>query len=281
MSKDLFSIKPRGGLPLVLATLTGAAIFFVSQFVVGIVIVIVLILAGQSREQLEVTFGADSYWPKFFVFLIISFIMVWLTFIAVRLWRKYEHKSKKSAAEHKTEKKLIETKRKIDHTQTLKFLMLNKFPNAWQFVEIIAVYGLYMMTTFTVTLILSIFSPIDVTQSQDLGIDSPETLSARWAIFLMLVVLPPIAEEVLFRGFLFNTFKKYAGIGFAAVLTSVLFGIAHLEYQSLNWIAAVDTLVFSGFLILISQKHQSLYSSMFLHAIKNALAFYLLFVIGA
>lgn len=43
-------------------------------------------------------------------------------------------------------------------------------------------------------------------------------------------IVGPIAEEILFRGFLFRQFRRWAGIPFriAAVLSSLLFGLGHL-----------------------------------------------------
>ncbi|HKO93251.1 MAG TPA: CPBP family intramembrane glutamic endopeptidase [Polyangiaceae bacterium] len=46
-------------------------------------------------------------------------------------------------------------------------------------------------------------------------------------IVLQLGVLAPVAEEMLFRGALFRKWRLRFGPGKAAVLTSVLFGLAH------------------------------------------------------
>ena len=143
--------------------------------------------------------------------------------------------------------------------------------------DVVMTYGLYFLVLIATTVFLGLFTGVNIEQSQDLGIATPESLGSKVIIFALLVIIPPIYEELLFRGFLFNTLKKYGGQILAVILTSVLFGAAHLEYDNLNWIAGIDTLIFSGFLIYISQKHQSLYSAMLLHAIKNTVAFYVLF----
>jgi len=161
----------------------------------------------------------------------------------------------------------------------LNFLMLTqKYPNYKQVGEVIVTYGLYFVTLIVATIILTIFLPIDVNQAQDLGISRPGTTSGLVYIFITLVMIAPISEEILFRGFLFGSLSKYSSKIIATIAVSIIFGMAHLEYGNLNWIAVVDTLIFSVYLIYISQKHKSLYSSMLLHAMKNGIAFYVLFV---
>ena len=250
MFKDLFSIKRSHILPGFLVILLALAVFFVSQIVTVVLIIIILTLAGQSEEQIESVFGAASYWPKLFALTLIAGAMVGLVFWVLRLWR---------------EKKVFD------------FLLLKKLPSPYQLVEVFATYGIYFMTLLVAAVLLSSTGIVDTNQVQEIGIDSPGTNSNLLAVFLMIVVLPPISEEILFRGFLYNKLSKYSSVGVSYVLTSVLFGIAHLEYGNLNWIAAVDTMLFSGFLIYISQRHQSLYSAMLMHALKNGIAFMILF----
>jgi membrane protease YdiL (CAAX protease family) len=50
--------------------------------------------------------------------------------------------------------------------------------------------------------------------------------SFAFSLFLM-ALLAPVAEELLFRGALFRKWRLTLGPGKAAVLTSVLFGLAH------------------------------------------------------
>lgn len=41
------------------------------------------------------------------------------------------------------------------------------------------------------------------------------------------VILAPIAEELLFRGIIFNKLNRYFSISFAIIVSSILFGISH------------------------------------------------------
>ena len=144
--------------------------------------------------------------------------------------------------------------------------------------HVVKAYVLYFFCLIVVMLILDGLTPINVEQQQELGIRDPRSFVEYAHIFVMLVIIPPLFEEILFRGFLYRTLRKWLSVYGAAVITSVLFGMAHLEYANLNWVAAIDTLIFSGFLIYLVEKQDSIYGAIVLHAIKNALAFFVLFV---
>jgi membrane protease YdiL (CAAX protease family) len=144
------------------------------------------------------------------------------------------------------------------------------------------IYGVYFLTLLvTVAVATRLLPSLDINQEQQLGFDAARGPGLIF-VFLTLVVLPPIAEEILFRGFLFSRLRTQTGTYVAAIITSTIFALAHTEFMSgnsLNWIAALDTFVFSFFLILLFVKTKSLWPSIFLHAIKNSLAFIFLFLV--
>lgn len=79
------------------------------------------------------------------------------------------------------------------------------------------------------------------------------------------VILGPISEELVFRGYLFNKWAETMGIGKAMFLSSLLFGVLHF-----------DTLIFPQFLngLLYSiayMKTRKLVIPMILHAINNGI----------
>jgi uncharacterized protein len=45
--------------------------------------------------------------------------------------------------------------------------------------------------------------------------------------FLAVVVVAPLAEELFFRGFLYQALRKWRGVGQAVVLSALLFAVAH------------------------------------------------------
>lgn len=99
--------------------------------------------------------------------------------------------------------------------------------------------------------------------------------------FISLVILPPIVEEIAMRGFLFGSLKQGMSVIKAALLTSVIFAVAHLQFGSgapLLWVAAIDTFVLSLVLCYLRQKTGRLWAGIGLHSLKNLLAFWAVFV---
>ncbi len=254
MFKDLFSStshytihKPVAYLGTILASI---AMFFGAQFIPVFITAVILIALGKTETEITTIVESNSL-VQFGVICAIA-LTTFLSLFCYLRWR---------------------------NEQPLKFMMLRPVRLNWsQLGDVVVTYGLYFIALLVVSFILIFTNAIDVNQTQDLGIADPQTFLEYGAIFVMLVVLPPVFEEIFFRGFLFNELKKYCGIAAAAITVSILFGIAHLEFTNLNWIAAVDTAVFSMFLIYVSQKHKSLYSAIVLHAIKNGIAYYMLFI---
>jgi membrane protease YdiL (CAAX protease family) len=153
-------------------------------------------------------------------------------------------------------------------------------------------------------------------QAQEIGYKSAQGWQLALA-FIGLVIIPPIAEEMLFRGFLYrglanNKWNQWLILSFtvgialiaglttgswvapviilaigvvsailgikflrfgAAIFTSMIFGIVHMQ-----WNVALDVFVLSIVLIMLFEKTKNLWSCIFLHGIKNGLAFMFLFV---
>ena len=143
-------------------------------------------------------------------------------------------------------------------------------------------YLFYFALFLAVISIVSALGLIDTNQAQNIGFEKaagPDLILA----FLSLVVLPPLAEELLFRGYLFHLLKKRISVVISSGIVSILFAIAHLEFgsgNSLNWAASLDTLLLSGVLCYVTYKTKSLWPAIVIHAIKNGVAFVTLFLLG-
>lgn len=130
----------------------------------------------------------------------------------------------------------------------------------------------YIVFSILAKFLVGLIPGVDLNQAQDFGLVSNTPLQLL-LIFFALVVLPPLSEEVLFRGLLYRSFRKPFGKVIGAVLVSLLFGAAHGQ-----WNVAADTFVLSLVLIYLVQKSNSLWPSIALHFFKNAVAFLLVFV---
>ena len=88
------------------------------------------------------------------------------------------------------------------------------------------------------------------------------------AFILYGVVVAPIAEELIFRGFLFNLGMRYGNFWVGAIFSSLLFGAAHGDIELFLPLTLV------GFVLAtVYYRSKNLIISMLTHASFNAIAF--------
>lgn len=124
----------------------------------------------------------------------------------------------------------------------------------------------------------------DINQEQQIGFDSVHGTLQLTLTFISLVVLPPLAEEITMRGFLYTGLRKWLPRILAALAVSVLFGAAHLSEGGPAgplWVAALDTCILSLVLIGLREWTGNLWAGITLHATKNFVAFLALFIFTA
>jgi uncharacterized protein len=95
------------------------------------------------------------------------------------------------------------------------------------------------------------------------------------AILLFLVAVMPVAEEIFFRGFLMEKFESFAGKNFAIVLSSVLFGVAHMGYGKIY--PAVLPIIIGLLLGYIVIKTKNLFAAIIAHVTFNVIVLVLYF----
>lgn len=140
--------------------------------------------------------------------------------------------------------------------------------------RIVAAAFLYMLVTVLLSALVAILVPgFDVEQEQDLGLAQPTTSFELAGIFTLLVIAAPVAEELLFRGIVFSGMSRSWGFFPAAAISSILFGFAHWQPN-----VAIATAVLGWLLAWLYARTQSIWPSIFLHSLKNGLAFALIYL---
>lgn len=132
----------------------------------------------------------------------------------------------------------------------------------------------YFIVSGIVTSIVSTVVPgFDINEVQDVGFADLTHAYEYFLAFLTLVVLAPVAEELLFRGYLYGKLRQWVVIWLAALITSVVFGVVHGQ-----WNVGLDVFVLSLVMCGLREMTGSIWAGMLLHMLKNGLAFYLLFI---
>jgi CAAX protease family protein len=110
----------------------------------------------------------------------------------------------------------------------------------------------------------------------ELGVHRSTVALVATAVFVCAIA--PIAEEFFFRGFLFGVLRRMRvrvaghelGPWIAAVITGILFGLAHTGSAASQYLVPLG---FLGFVLcLVRWRTGSLYPCMALHSFNNALA---------
>lgn len=89
--------------------------------------------------------------------------------------------------------------------------------------------------------------------------------------FIAIVIVAPLAEEILFRGLILGTLEKVFNVHIAIVLQAIFFGIIH---GNIIWaIIAFLSAVYYGYLV---RKYDSIFTSIIGHVSVNLLSFILM-----
>jgi membrane protease YdiL (CAAX protease family) len=152
---------------------------------------------------------------------------------------------------------------------------------AWRDLKWAAVgFGIFYLVLILAQIIINYIDPTLTNQKQNIGFNDINTSTKSLLAFISLVVLPPLGEEVLMRGYLFSGLRMLWRFWPAAVATSLFFGAAHLEFGSggpLVWAAAIDTCLLSLVLCFLRVRSGALYAGMLVHMLNNLIAFSVLF----
>ena len=130
--------------------------------------------------------------------------------------------------------------------------------------------------------LMSMFAWFDATQKQEVGYDTYLTGPDRIFAFVSLVVVAPIAEELIFRGWLYGKMRARLNVWVSVLIVSVFFGLMHMGMDADGGIVglnvAVNVFGMSIVMCAIREITGTIWSGIFLHMIKNAIAFYFLFI---
>ena len=138
--------------------------------------------------------------------------------------------------------------------------------------SIVGVFAYLVLTVLLLAIARSI-PGFDINQAQDTGLGKLYSYDLLMA-FLVLVVATPFFEELLFRGILYGRLRSLQlPWWLAAVIISVLFGAAHMQ-----WNVAVDVFALSLVVCVLREKTESIWAGFLVHVIKNFVAFYVVFV---
>jgi membrane protease YdiL (CAAX protease family) len=91
----------------------------------------------------------------------------------------------------------------------------------------------------------------------------------------LAVFIAPVVEELIFRGFVFNALLRYVNVGLAAVVSGMIFGLAHFDATAFFPLACGGIV-----LAIVYYRTGSLTASMLTHGSFNAVNVALVLITG-
>lgn len=122
-------------------------------------------------------------------------------------------------------------------------------------------------------LMMAILPDVNWEQTQEVGYHGLYQLQDFIMAFVCLVILAPLCEEIIFRGWLYGKLRFRMPALPAILIVSVLFGIMHGQ-----WNVGVTVFAMSLGMCVLREFTGTIWAGVLLHMIKNGVAFYFLFV---
>lgn len=132
----------------------------------------------------------------------------------------------------------------------------------------------YMLLFIPIQLLVSHFVPgFNPEQVQDVGFSKDGDGYEILIIGIMLCLVAPVVEELVFRGYLYGHLRHYMPWWGVAIITSGLFGLAHGQ-----WNVALDAGLMGFVACFLREKTGAIWAGIGLHMLKNFIAFTVLFI---
>jgi len=157
---------------------------------------------------------------------------------------------------------------------SLKDIGLDHLPSWQDLLLAPAGFVVYAIASAALLVVVMKFVPgFNSDQAQDVGFQGISRYYEYTLAFLTLVVIAPVAEEVLMRGYLYGKLRSVMPTFGAMLLTAAVFAVLHMQ-----WNVAVDVFALSLVMTSLREVSGSIWAGILLHMLKNGLAFYVLFI---
>lgn len=154
-------------------------------------------------------------------------------------------------------------------------LALDFKPNLLLPLYILLGYGAYFLLTFIFGVIAQVVIPgFNIEQKQEVGFEQLSSLAEYMMAFCALVILAPIVEEIIFRGFMYSRLRSVCSFVVTSLVVSATFGLVHMQ-----WNVAIDVFALSLVLCALREYTRSIWAGVGVHMLKNAIAFVVLFLV--
>jgi uncharacterized protein len=133
----------------------------------------------------------------------------------------------------------------------------------WVVVLILLIFGVNLLYSY----LISVLNLNVQTNDQLILQESKVAPLTTYATLFAAVIIAPFCEEVFFRGFVFPGLRRGMAVGWAILLSSLLFGIAHADPGSFPVLFVIGIA-----LAILRWRSLSLWPCILLHTLNNGIA---------
>ena len=134
---------------------------------------------------------------------------------------------------------------------------------------VLAVFVVFVLAAAALAWVIQNFIPLyDTNQPQTNDFTASGVITTNWAL-IALVIMPPIIEETIFRGFILPAAAQKMGFWPGAVVTSLIFGFAHGQVN-----VGVYTFILGMVFSYLYRKFDSIIPGVMLHTLNNLVSYW-------
>ena len=136
-------------------------------------------------------------------------------------------------------------------------------------------YIVGILLAMALSAIFSMFPWFNADEAQEVGFSLYLSGFDKVIAFFSLVVVAPVMEELIFRGWLYGKMRARLSAPASILLVSLVFAILHFQ-----WNVGVTVFALSVVLCVLREITGTVYAGIITHMLKNGVAFYLLYIAG-
>lgn len=189
-------------------------------------------------------------------------LVLWVPPRLLNLWRNRRHKLKLGLDEMN---ELSLSKEQMGVSQWPTFVDIGLAPIGY----IIYIF----MSNLLTNLMTTIFPWFNADQEQVTGFGYFVTTGDRLMAIVAIVLIAPIAEELIMRGWFYGKVRSKLGVVPSILLVSLVFALLHGQ-----WNVSVAVFILSIILCGLREITGTIWSGMLLHILTNGIAFYILYI---
>lgn len=108
-------------------------------------------------------------------------------------------------------------------------------------------------------------------QSGERLIANMQTLPAKVLLFVLICIVAPLVEELIFRGFVYAGLRRRMNVSAAVLASAVIFALMHTNPQGILPITLIGIVLAS-----LYERNRSIVPSVICHALNNTLVFFIM-----